>query len=54
MKQVMWTGLLGSSLGKDFGFPRWRLDLFLGRNPFDPWGELRISCETLGDQPRLL
>ena len=36
MKQVMWTGLLGSSLGKDFGFPRWRLDLFLGRNPFDP------------------
>merc|ERR1719458_692383 len=36
MKQVMWTGLLGSSLGNDFGFPRWRLALFLGRNPFDP------------------
>ena len=37
MKQVRWTSLLGSSLGKDLGLPRWRLDLFFGRNPLDPW-----------------
>merc|ERR1719158_2041339 len=35
MKQVIWTSLLGSSLGKDLGLPRWRLDLFFGRNPLD-------------------
>ena len=27
MKQVRWTFWLGSSLGKDLGLPRWRLDL---------------------------
>merc|ERR1719153_1336422 len=37
MKQVKCTGLDGSSLGKALGFPFNLLDLFLGRNPLEPW-----------------
>ena len=48
MKQVMWTGLLGSSLGNALTRPRKVFDLFLGRNPLDPWrGASNLRCDIL-------